>query len=358
MRNRTLLLNISSMWYASLMKILLATVFTVLFVPATASASPLTFILAGQSNMVGLAQPIPMERATAKVQVLSPAGTWVPAVDPLYAGGGVGPSITFGKRVSTAMGNRTVRLIPCAYSGSAIRQWLPGYVSVAGAIDPPLYDPCLARTLTTGAHIDGVIFYQGETDAMVPDTATIWASQFTTMVADWRRDLSNPSLPVVFAQIDDYTADTINYSQWDTVQAQQASVSLPGVSMIETDDLPVGPDGIHLTAGSYFKVGRRFANAWLKLSASPAASGICAGIIHSDGSKVGSCFTVVHPQTGVYYIYFTTPFTTIPALLVTSMAQLAYPIIQVWPDHAIVVNYTPTLALINNDFDFVVFPVG
>ena len=344
----------------------LAVAAAVLLSPATAYASPakpLTFILAGQSNMVGLAHPIPVERPSAKVLMLNASGRWVPAIDPLYVRGGVGASITFGKRVAIATG-RTVQLIPCAYSGTRIAEWLLGYIPTTGTpgkpltqSDPAEYNPCLARTLATGAHINGVIFYQGETDAMLRSTADIWASQFTTMVADWRRDLKEPTLRVVFAQID---KDAKTVTQWHTVQAQQASISVPGVSMIRTDDLPVSADGLHLTAGSYYEVGRRFASAWLKLSAAPfkLSTAILAGEVSSNGTKVGSGFAVTHPQTGVYLIYFTTPFAVPPAVLVTSRTQLVDAVIEAHTTYAEVSNFTPKRALIDNDFDFAVFPVG
>lgn len=253
------------------MKPFLAALFVALSIPAAAcgtaaAADPLTFVLAGQSNMVGLAYPVPAEAPDPSVSVLEPDGSWRPATDPLYPGGGVGPSIAFGDTIAAATG-RPVRLIPCAYSGTRIAEWLPGYVA-AGASDPAEYEACVTQTLASGARIDGVIFDQGETDAMLPEWANVWAYQFGLFVADIRRDLG-AAVPVVFAQIgsgDGWqhgTPGCLGFCSWATVQAQQASVPIPGVAMIQTNDLAAGSDNLHLTAAAYQTLGRRLAAAWL-----------------------------------------------------------------------------------------------
>ena len=207
---------------------------------------------------------------------LNSRGAWVPAVDPLYAGGGVGPSIPFGAAVAAATG-RQVRLIPCAFSGTRIAEWLPGWVPTTGGgvvrdqSDPAEYDPCLARTLALHTHIDGVIFFQGESDAIPPEWAGIRASQFGLFVTDIRRDLGEPRLSVVFAQIGSGhgmghgTPSCTGYCSWETVRKQQAlaSVRVPHVQMIKTGDLPTASDHLHFTAAAYKVVGQRFAAAWL-----------------------------------------------------------------------------------------------
>lgn len=254
--------------------------------PANAEP-PLTFLLAGQSNMVGLAKPIPVETPDSNVVALNPDNTWTPATDPLYQvggvdplfqanhDGGVGPAIAFGDAVAAATG-RQVRLIQCAASGTGIQEWLPGYVP-NGASDPPEYDPCIARVQSLNTTIDGVIFYQGETDAILPEWSAAWASRFATFVTDIRRDLG-ATVPIVFAQIGSGdglghgTSACAGLCSWDTVVAQQASVALPGVTMIQTSDLLAGPDHVHLTVDSYRVVGARFAQAWLAMPAFQPAS--------------------------------------------------------------------------------------
>jgi hypothetical protein len=91
-----------------------------------------------------------------------------------------------------------------------------------------------------------------------------WAEKFTRLVTDLREDLGDRSLPVVFAQIGPYNAPQ-NVPEWEIVQAQQASIQLPGVAMIKTADLNL-QDDVHFTAESYEIIGARFAEAYRKIT--------------------------------------------------------------------------------------------
>jgi hypothetical protein len=68
---------------------------------------------------------------------------------------------------------------------------------------------------------------------------------------------------VIYAQIGSNTAQEA-FINWEIVQEQQASVSLPMAAMIITDDLPL-LDGLHFTTDSYRIIGRRFAEAFWNL---------------------------------------------------------------------------------------------
>jgi hypothetical protein len=139
--------------------------------------------------------------------------------------------------------------------------------------DQTLYGSCLKRTRTasTMGTISGILFFQGESDALDPKknpgmmlSPNQWADQFTVFVRDWRSDLNQPDLPVVFAQIGSNTRPN-RYPNWKVVQEQQSSVSLPYCKMITTDDLALA-DTVHFTTESYQVIGRRFAEAYLEIT--------------------------------------------------------------------------------------------
>jgi hypothetical protein len=83
---------------------------------------------------------------------------------------------------------------------------------------------------------------------------------FTTFITNLRKDLHEPDLPVVFAQIGaTWTPEA--FPNWDIVREQQRSTQLPNTAMIVTDDLPL-MDGLHFTTDSYRIIGKRFAEAY------------------------------------------------------------------------------------------------
>jgi hypothetical protein len=232
--------------------------------PSTAPArgpTPLveTVLLMGQSNMVGRDRPVD-DSPDARVRAFVGDG-WRIAIEPLH-GGGYGPGVAFGHRLVADSPVQGVRLIACAEGSSSMARWLP---------TGDLYQACLAELRRTRRTASGALFYQGESDAGALETATAWGQRFHAMVQGLRRDTGNPHLPVVFAQL-----GTTNRPApfWSVVKASQATVSLPQVAMIRTEDLPVF-DGLHLTVGAQRVVGCRFAREYARLRGLPAVGEEC-----------------------------------------------------------------------------------
>jgi hypothetical protein len=215
----------------------------------------LTFVLAGQSNMAG-SGPIGEQSAPRNnhVTVWSPHG-WITAIDPLgYGDPGTEPAVPFADAIYRATG-RNVRLVQCAVGATALSVWLP---------HGSMYESCRQRVRAAGVTtVSGVLFFQGEEDAVSADLASTWAARFGGFVAGVRADFHRKLLPIVFAQIGHAAGD--QFPAWNTVKAQQASYSAPVVAMIRTDDQPQQPENVHFTTAAYQVIGARFAAAWLSL---------------------------------------------------------------------------------------------
>lgn len=253
-------------------------VLPVVEIPAAYRERLSLFILAGQSNMVGWA-PVPEGEATdPRIFVFGNDYHWRLASEPIDSAYNqvdhvsldriafFGPSMAFGIASLERRPHVVIGLIPCAKNASAIAQWQ------RDLSDLTLYGSCLkrARAASTMGKISGILFFQGETDAQDPilypevhANPSEWAQLFSTFVTDFRKDLSEPALPVVFAQIGSNTSPQ-DFPNWDVVKAQQSQVRLPVTVMITTDDLPL-LDGVHYTADGYRTIGERFAQAYRDL---------------------------------------------------------------------------------------------
>lgn len=240
------------------------------------------FLLTGQSNMSGHGKLRDSDRKThPRIYMLGNDYHWKAGREPVddathqvdaVSNDGLGPehdslgpSMAFAKALTKAEPKIAVGLIPCALGGTSILAWQKNLS------DETLYGSCLkrARAASPMGKIAGILFFQGEADAMdpkkLPDqhpAPTRWAELFTQWVFDFRTDLNDPQLPVVFAQI----GKTIypEFTQWDEVKKQQASIHLPRVAMIHTEDLAL-EDGLHFKSESYDKIGERFAQAYLEV---------------------------------------------------------------------------------------------
>lgn len=236
------------------------------------------FILAGQSNMVGWA-PIPEDDATSvRIYVFGNDYHWRIASEPVDSAYNqvdqvsldriafFGPSLPFGFESLKRHPQVVIGLIPCAKNSSAIGQWQ------RDLSDQSLYGSCLkrARAASPMGQISGILFFQGETDALDPSrypepepNPSDWSVLFTAFVNDFRKDQGESDLPVVFAQLGS-NASPEDFPNWDLVKEQQLSVQLPMTAMIITDDLPL-LDGLHFTVESYRIIGKRFADAYWDL---------------------------------------------------------------------------------------------
>ncbi len=238
------------------------------------------FLLAGQSNMVGMGD---LKQATlksnGKVFTFGNDYRWHVAAEPVDdpAGQvdqvsqdswvGAGPALTFALALSERAPTQAIGLVPCAKGETTIADWQ------RNLSDRSLYGSCLkrARAASTMGQVAGLLFFQGETDAADPKLFPAqslrpdqWASSFAAMVNDFREDLALPRLPVVFAQIGTTTYSSEIAPYWEIVRAQQRSVQLPATAMITTDDLAL-QDEVHFTTESYQLIGRRFAEAFWNL---------------------------------------------------------------------------------------------
>jgi hypothetical protein len=237
------------------------------------------FILAGQSNIAGRGEvPKSGQNANARVFVFGNDYHWRIAVEPIDdpsnqvdkvsedPDAGFSPALAFATSLLERRPDMVIGLIPCARGGSSIYQWR------RSLSENTLYGSCLkrVRAASTMGKVAGVLFFQGEADAIAPELyqesalfPNEWGDRFMVFVNNWRNDLGLPELPVVFAQIGSNTEPDV-FTNWAVVKEQQRSVEMPFCVMITTDDLAL-KDAVHFTPESYQIIGQRFAEAYLNL---------------------------------------------------------------------------------------------
>ena len=232
------------------------------------------FLLVGQSNMAGRgpmtdADQIPHER----VLMLNQAGAWVPAADPLHfdkpKAVGIGLGLTFADAIAAANPGVTIGLIPCAVGGSPIDSWQPGYFYNATQSHP--WDDAMRRTqiaLSAGT-LTGILWHQGESDS-TREFAEVYAAKLQALIARMRAALGAPSVPFIVGQMGRFEG-----SPWNDykIQVDRAHRELPEklarVAFVSAEGLKDKGDKTHFDTASYRELGRRYADAYLRL-VSPA----------------------------------------------------------------------------------------
>lgn len=254
------------------------------------------WVLGGQSNMQGygiVGNPTP---PLAKAMVYDLGGEWMPAVAPTHRllnakapifkqllfkadkslteenwpervaqnrvkpWGGIGPDLAFAEAVTQATG-RHVGLVPCAFGGTSMDQWDPALRDQGGG---SLYGNMIERIRAVGGNLRGLLWYQGESDAL-PGVVDEYARKFLNFVDCLRRDTGLPNLPVIYVQIGRFCLETRpQESAWERVQELQRQLAKqrPNLWVVPAVDLPLD-DLIHVSAGGHARLGRRLAEAAL-----------------------------------------------------------------------------------------------
>jgi sialate O-acetylesterase len=159
-----------------------------------------------------------------------------------------------------------IGLIPCAMGG-ALALWDPK------ERDKNRYGFVERHVKSAGGRIKGILFFQGEQDAIFGDeqrTVTkpsliypirTYAQQFKTFVEAARKDFQNPEMPVILAQICRHHGGQKDRDQgWEIIRESQRRIPevLPHAHCIPSVDLDL-VDGLHLDYDSMKRVGERMA---------------------------------------------------------------------------------------------------
>jgi hypothetical protein len=229
------------------------------------------FLLGGQSNMVGHGKVAELEEALrsgpANVRIWDKTG-WVA----LTPAGTFGPEVSFAAAMAKAWPNERIGLIKHARGGTSLLAWAPDWKKEdaartgndkAGA----LYAPWMAalraaRAMAPEARVAAAFWMQGERDALYPEAADNYRTNFMTLIAAVRRDSGNANLPFIFGRIrSGKLAKSVRGAQEETAR------EVAGVIMVNTDDLEPVKD-LHWGAKGQVELGRRFAAAFLGLNSS------------------------------------------------------------------------------------------
>ncbi|CAN0413785.1 unnamed protein product [Ascophyllum nodosum] len=191
-------------------------------------------------------------------------------------------------RKGSSSNDRAIGLVPCAIGGASLDEWQKNYSGEVGdcegsteapagtpvrASSPWSYNPgahnlfgAMAeraedalRDAPPGSELVGVLWFQGETDAITRDTAETYFDRFETLVQDIR-GLGHPHLKIFTVAV---TGATTRLPHLTAVRNAQLKAGLPGgidgVWVTDALGLPMYPDGLHLTTEAQVKLGEAIA---------------------------------------------------------------------------------------------------
>lgn len=229
------------------------------------------WVIAGQSNATGYGREAVDDAPELGVHMFHASGEWRLATHPVSDSTrtryplnreGANPAhsfaIPFAKRLKRALG-WPIGIVPAALGGSPLSRWVRG-------VNGDLFDNMLQIVRDSGGSCRGMLWHQGCSDASNGEHP-LYLERFTRMVADLRRSLRAPRLPVITAQLNRYinaSDDNSCHDGFESVREQQrqAARQVPGVQVVATADLGLS-DGIHNSASANLVIGVRMADSAL-----------------------------------------------------------------------------------------------
>lgn len=245
------------------------------------------WILAGQSNMEGvgwLSEEDLAYEGDPEVRALYMEDEWRPAKHPLHtmwtavdkvhtevlgcnAPGapfrGVGPGLRFADKMKEFT-HVPQGLICCAHGGTTMAQWSPEIKSEGP--DKSLYAAMLRRFHANGAHVRGMFWYQGCSEALCA-TNDSFIQNMQKFVSEVRKDFKE-QIPVVQVQI--ATVFSISEDQvhvrWNDIREKQRKLPqiIDRLYTVSTMDKSMD-DMIHLSNQSQQKLGEDAAESMYHL---------------------------------------------------------------------------------------------
>lgn len=157
--------------------------------------------------------------------------------------------------------NVPVGLVPCAHGGTSLKQWSPEYAEHG---EDSLYNAMIDRFKIVGGRIAGLLWYQGESDAMDPQLASQYKDSMLKFIETVRLDLGNPQLPMIYSQIGRCVSSDPP-AGWSIVRDAQRQIANGGIANLgmvsamdtELDDfIHVSSSGLQMIGDRMFKIVR------------------------------------------------------------------------------------------------------
>ena len=227
-----------------------------------------SFLLIGQSNMAGRGDfgEVP-EIVNSKCFMLR-NGKWVPMSEPInpdrsifnYFHSGRGLGASFADEYAKHF-NEDIGLIPCAYGGTSLSEWMPGEILYDNAVNN-------AKLAQRTSEIAGILWHQGENDSIFEEDAKTYKERFAKMITQLRKDLGREELPVIVGELGKFASNfqggKLKYISVVNDALKAMPTSIENCEFVSSEGLTDRGDDIHFNSASYRIFGQRYYEAYLR----------------------------------------------------------------------------------------------
>ncbi len=220
-------------------------------------------LLMGQSNMAGRGLVEAQDQVTdSHVYMLHPDDSgqlvWMLAIDPVHFDkptlDGVGLCSKFARMWVAAHPTDYVGLVPCAYGGTSLDQWMPDAAPLSGE-KVNLYNTAMARAQQASANgtITAILWHQGEADSDPSQVAT-YPDRFASLMGYLRADLSVPNVPIIAGELGTFYSGAATFNP----MLPNLVLRVPRCDFATSENLTHKGDYVHFDSPSLRTYGPRY----------------------------------------------------------------------------------------------------
>ncbi|KAG0737299.1 hypothetical protein G6F16_012147 [Rhizopus arrhizus] len=175
---------------------------------------------------------------------------------------GASLGLAFAKEYQRLNNGIPVGLVACAHGGTSLEDWQRPEEINKNTAQNTLYGAMIDKIHAIGNHVAGILWYQGESDAVNLEASKTYYERFRHWLDLLRAD-TRADMPVAFVQIGAHRIDRPEgIEAWKNVQEHQRKLFgyksiTAGVASLDCSL----DDRVHLSASGLIKVGKRLAHA-------------------------------------------------------------------------------------------------
>ena len=222
------------------------------------------FLLIGQSNMAGrgrLGEVPSLQHAEVS---MFRNDRWIPAQEPLHTDkpsiAGIGLGMSFAVELLARTAIAPVGLVPCAFGGTSLAEWMPGTELYENAVSLSL------AAIRSGGQLRGILWHQGEGDSGNHDDASSYGRRFQAMIRKLRTELSAEPIPVIAGELGTFLQrdDDTDFSAVVNQELRGLEDAVPLYGCVGAHDLGHNGDELHFDAASLREFGLRYATKYIE----------------------------------------------------------------------------------------------
>jgi hypothetical protein len=226
------------------------------------------FILAGQSNMAGRGFVEPQDTIPNKrIYSINKNGELIFAKEPLNFNepnmAGLDCGLSFGKELLNHIPDSiSVLLIHTAVGGSSINQWINDSTFRNVTLLSNFREK--VKTARNYGMIKGILWHQGESDATTSENIELYQSRLNILFGKFRQAAGDQFLPILIGELGSFSENNDN---WQSINRQIYKYAKTDINslVISTQDFDHKGDAVHFNSEGQREMGKRFAEAFVKL---------------------------------------------------------------------------------------------